>query len=364
LILCFATPIIQLQGQSIPGLRRRTMQDVPVNGQPSQTEMAAQKAFELTASSVAATVLDNCETPRDTSSALHFFAPLSVGDDLGDAWCKFQSFASTEKIKVYLASPQFPGELMPIVQSSFTPDGTVHLSKRQFVYNVVLNLLSNSRNPFFQRTTHNLAFYGIPQNQPEALYTFNAANIVVELQGVEVAGIKFTARETFSPEVGLIVREHSNPKPSYLQFTIRDRTVAFPWVLYSLHLESTDPRVDIAGSEVRKSMIGKYQKWVKSEADHSKSTQMTMPRVFTPNPRSVELGGHETNIADGSVTIYIAEGMELQTRKRYIDIQYAATNNGPLDRFTPGMAAFTQFVAAAKHKQSQGIVDAAKASPF
>jgi hypothetical protein len=375
--ICTLTVLIATAGTMSSQTRRS--QRLTEQQQPSETATQQAKAAEDIASSYP----QNCEVsvPADSQSAIKFYSPFSPGDSLVDAWCKVGMLKSAEPIKVWLMTSE---ATVPIFTTNFVPNGVPSYSKADFVRALVAAIQRNN-DAYFWRATQTLGSTGNPEGRtsgvpdaaPEGRYSFYTGSLYIEVRNVEIMGLKFDVGLTFTPNFDLVARRFSK-QADYLHLPMsyteqtqgrtvhqrinisKLRDVGFPWSFSKLSLQSTDPRVQVVGSEIKKSMKEKYAKWLKASDSPG-------PKTNDPNHRT-------TWFSDGNIYIGIDEGTnsnwtkgDTTTRQakadtQYFQINYSPASNGPL---AVGTSQFLAFVKDATNRYNKSIADSVKGkSPF
>lgn len=307
----------------------------------------------------------NCDVAEAPMTGdVRYFPPFAPTDSIVDLWCKVQTFKSTEHIKFWLVTDEHS---TPLLESSFVPDGTVHLNRERFMYSLVHSIETNNGGAYFWRATRNLGSFGIPSDAPEAPYQFYTGKLYMELKDVEIMGFRFMVSATFEPNPGLIPA-HFSKTADYLHIPVSSYDVAtrktvpkevgFPWILTTVTLYSTDQRIDAGGPEIRKGLVSKYGKWVKKND------------VADPSPN--DPAHHQTTISDGAILIGIHEGVvgrqpgnTSPAGTKYFQANYLPQNNGPLDKIGPGNLEFKKFITDATDRRKKAIQDQMKTkNPF
>lgn len=145
----------------------------------------------------------------------------------------------------------------------------------------IMNPPSGSSARFYlQRNTHSLAEAGFPPDTPEAQSLDFDGDLVMELGGVEIMGLDFTVTARFTGNAGVITRRFTKSQ-DYFHVPIsigsenasrlhikpnQPVSVGFPWALAFVQVQSRDAHVQIAAPEITKSIVQKYQKYVKQIA--------------------------------------------------------------------------------------------------
>jgi hypothetical protein len=183
--------------------------------------------------------------------------------------------------------------------------------------------------------------FGIPATAPEGAYAFFTGKLQMELGGISVGNMTFRVKATFEPNLGLIAR-HFTHSTEYLHGEISVETargkgmmtVGFPWALSSVRLYSNDPQVDKEGAGVARAILEKYSKYVREN-------RRTAPSREDPT-RRVSL------ISDGVVVIAIEEGIATTKigQTHFLEIEYSAYPQGPLDEMSAGDGEFMKFAEA------------------
>ena len=358
---------------------------------PDPQKDERQKSIE----SIIAAIPDNCEiTPEPAAvknAALHFYPPFAPSDTIYDAWCKLQSFKSGQPVKAFLVTKEGSFE---ILHGDYAVDGTVHETKASLA-KVLVPVIASNNGPNFWRATYVMRQgsedvvprplpTGVPAAAPEANYTFYYGSLQLELQDVEIMGLKFTVGITFDPDSGLIPKHFAKTAADYLHVpmaiteqsqvrtgdcpqcfrnvsTLKTREVGFPWVLKTVTFQSTDDRVGVATPEIKKSIKDKYAKWIKKN-------DVTEPHDNDPLHKVTE-------ISDGLIFMMIHEGTmsnwtqgDTATRKakadsKYLQIMYQPVVGGPLGVFDTN--AFNAFIKQATDRYNKSVTDSVKGkNPF
>ena len=307
---------------------------------PSELEIerAAKTAFD--------SLPHDCSVPdQPTGTDLRLLAPFAPNEGVLEAWCKIQTFKSSSPIKVWLVTDEHTTQL---IKSSFIPDGTVQSKRNMFAFDLITNIHRNG-GAYFGRATRTVGSYGVPEGAPEAPYQVYTGNLLMELSDVEMMGLKFTLSVTFEPNMGLIPKHFSNAA-DYLHIPMSSsnnttKSVGFPWVLSMVSLFSTDQRIAVASPEIKNMIVQKYAKWVESKDE-----------IDPQDKRHLS-----TQIVDRSIRIGIHEGIDSETKAKYLQINYLPRSNGPLDAITPGKSEFRTFVKSATDRYKQSVLDQMKA---
>jgi len=273
------------------------------------------------------------ETPVPESD-LRYFTPFGPRDTILDIWTKLQSFTATESITLRLM-PDDGGA--PLLKSSFVPDGTLQSTREQF-YEQFAKSLREMRCSALPRSVRKLEMFGIPGSAAQSEYAFFAGKLQMELGGVKVGNVTVRVRATFEPNLGLIARHFTQSK-EYLHSDIAVEgirgkstiTVGFPWTLSSIRLHSEDPRLEQEAPTMVRSILAK-------NLLHIRENRRSAPQGEDTS-RKVSL------ISDGALVIAMEEGtwFDKGYPKPYLDLEYSAYPQGPLDEMSAGDGEFMRF---------------------
>jgi len=345
--------IAALNGQ----IRKRTASDVGTDrraaSQAAAEQQAEQKnaAFKEQANSVAKQFPANCDVAEQKATTnIRFYPPFAPNDSVVDGWCKIQSLATTEPIKVSLVSSEQTTQL-------FSVRPPKPANKDEFMYNLALTTLQKS-DAYLWRATRTIGSLGVPESAPESAYQWYDARLQMEVDGLDIQGMRFTVTLLFNANRGLVPQhlmqaaDYLHLKMSYYDASRRQITkeVGFPWVLESVSLTTTDKRLDLVGAELKKQTLAKYAQWIKQKD--------------VAAPDSTDKTHVVSRADDGAVVINIHEGATPQSHSKYVQIVYVTKGQGPLDVFVPGTAALKKYAADLTDREKKKALGGLSKNPF
>jgi hypothetical protein len=341
--------------------------DVSNGAKPEQLAIAAQFANRITPQACAANGFKY-------NSDIRYPDPFSPGDTIYDAYCKLQTFNSSHKIELTLVGLPVGSPKGPILSSGFTPNGSLNPNAdgQSLANSLALVMFRHQHEPIWSNV-HTLGEHYALGNSPIRPYGMYQGDLIIQLGGIQYAGLEFGVTLTFAAEAGLVTEylkdKENNPslQPNFLElklslpithygrdtrptYTYQDQVVAFPWVLYDVQYFSNDPKIALgAGHALQSSIVAKYSRSVKQNNLSTRLPQDNTNAMLTV-------------INNGTIAISVAEEINGQTP--YIKIKYSTAVQGPLDRFSPGLNNFNAYLKSVSAKQSADVVKATKTNPF